>query len=129
MKQSFSKSWLESKQPRKQRKYRYNAPLHILGDFVNVNLSKELRKKYSSRSVRVKKGDKIKVLRGQHKGKSGKVERVSLKYSRVYVAGVELIKKDGTKNLIPLEPSNLQIIEVDTSDKLRFKKINNEASK
>ena len=45
----------------------------------------------------------------------------------VYVAGIELLRKDGTKNLIPLKPSNLQIIEVDTSDKLRFKKKEKEA--
>src|SRR3989338_176397 len=46
MKNKFSTKWKESKQPRKQRKYRANAPLHLRKKFVNVNLSKELRKKY-----------------------------------------------------------------------------------
>jgi large subunit ribosomal protein L24 len=127
MKQSFVKSWVSSKQPRKQRKYRYNAPLHVLKKFVSVNLSKELRTKYNTRSVQIRKGDKIKVLRGQYSGKIGKITRVSLKYSLVYVSGIELLRKDGTKNLIPLQPSNLQIIELDISDKLRFKKLKNEA--
>ena len=46
MKKKFSESWKSSKQVRKQRKYRYNAPLHIKQKFVNVHLAKELRKKY-----------------------------------------------------------------------------------
>ena len=33
MKSIFSKSWVSSKQPRKQRKYRYNAPDHIKKKF------------------------------------------------------------------------------------------------
>jgi large subunit ribosomal protein L24 len=127
MKKSFVKSWVRSVQPRKQRKYRYNVPLHTLGSFISVNLSKDLRGKYNVRSVRLRKNDKVKVLRGQHKGKSGKVDRVSLKYSLVYISGIELLRKDGTKNLIPLQPSNLQIIELDNSDKKRFKKNDKEA--
>ena len=122
MKIDFVNTWKASKQPRKQRKYRYNAPLHILSKFVSVNLAKELRAKYKKRNIETRKGDKIKVMRGQHKGKTGKVESVSLKDSLVYVAGVESIRKDGTKNLIALQPSNLQITELDTTDKKRFTK-------
>ncbi len=121
MKQTFAKTWKASTQTRKQRKYRYNAPLHVLGKFVSINISKELRQKYSKRSIRAKKGDKIKVLRGQYKGKLGKIDRVSTKYSKIYVAGIDLVRKDGTKSLIPLEPSNLQITELDLSDKKRLK--------
>ena len=121
MKQSFVKTWNRSVQPRKQRKYRYNAPMHILTDFLSANLSKELRAKQKTRSIRLRKGDKIKVVRGQYKGKTGKVERLSLKYTKVYVGGIEILRKDGTKSLIPLEPSNLQIVELDKSDKKRLK--------
>lgn len=121
MKQSFTKTWNKSVQPRKQRKYRYNAPLHTLSNFLSVNLSKELRVKHNTRSIKLRKGDKIKVVRGQHKGKAGKVERLSLKYTKVYVAGIEILRKDGTKSLIPLEPSNLQIVDLDKSDKKRLK--------
>ena len=42
MKKIFSKHWKSSKQPRKQRKYRAKAPLHIKRKLLNVNLSKEL---------------------------------------------------------------------------------------
>ncbi|MFT4303259.1 MAG: 50S ribosomal protein L24 [Candidatus Woesearchaeota archaeon] len=122
MKKSFVNSWNSSKQPRKQRKYRYNAALHVSGKFLSVNLSKDLRKKYTFRSLRARKGDKIKVMRGQHKGKVGKIDRISLKYVKIYVNGIEMLRKDGTKTLIPLEPSNLQLTELDLSDKKRMSK-------
>jgi large subunit ribosomal protein L24 len=124
MKKDYIKSWISSKQPRKQRKYRHNAPLHVQNNFLNSNLSKDLRKKHDCRSLRVRKGDKVKVMRGQHKGKTGKVDRVSVNFIKVYVTGIDIIRKDGTKSLIALEPSKLQIIELDSSDKRRLLKDN-----
>lgn len=121
MKKAFVREWKRSRQPRRQRKYRARAPLHIKQDFIGCHLSKELRKKYGRRSVGIRKGDKVKILRGQFKGKTGKVERVDLKKTRVYIAGVEMIKKDGTKTLYPLHPSNLMITDPYLDDKKRIK--------
>ncbi len=121
MKKKFSRNWRKSKQPRKQRKYRYNAPLHIKQMFMRAHLSKELRKKYNRRSLGLKKGDKIKIMRGQFKKKIGKIDRVDLKKSYVYVTGIEVIKKDGTKTFYPLKPSNLMITELNLDDKKRQK--------
>jgi len=123
MKKEFAKSWIRSKQPRKQRKYRYNAPLHIKSKFSSAHLSKELKKKYGKRSVEVRKEDKVKIMRGQFKGKSGKIERVDIKKSKVYITGIEVIKKDGTKILYPIHPSNLLIEELNLTDKKRAKSL------
>jgi large subunit ribosomal protein L24 len=120
MKKSFILSWKKSIQPRKQRKYIYNAPLHVAGSFLSANLSKDLRTKYGTRSMRIRKGDKVKVMRGQYKGLEGVVDRVSIKYTQIYVNGVDYIRKDGTKRLLPLIPSNVKIIELDNSDKKRL---------
>lgn len=128
MKKDFVSSWKASKQRRKQRKYRYNAPFHIKGRFLHCNLSKELRKKYGIRSLRVRKGDKVKIMRGEHKKITGKVERVNTKRTKVYVENINLIKKDGNKVLKPLHPSNLQIIEIDDADKRRLKRIRGKES-
>ncbi|HLC90595.1 MAG TPA: 50S ribosomal protein L24 [Candidatus Nanoarchaeia archaeon] len=108
---------------RKQRKYRYNAPLHIKQKMLSAHLSKELRTKYGTRNIPVRKGDTVKVSRGQFKKKQGKVERVILKQERVFVAGIETIKRDGSKVLFPLNASNLIIIEVEMSDKRRKEKL------
>jgi len=123
MKTKFSTSWNSSKQPRKQRKYRYNAPLHIKGKFLAVHLSPELRTKYNKRSLRVKKGDKVKILRGTFKGKEEKVERVNVKREKVYLEKINIVRVDGNSNPIPFVASNLMIIELDLSDKLRKKKL------
>ena len=118
---SFSIGWGSSKNPKKQRKYRYNAPLHIKRKLTNAHLSKELRVKYKRRSLGLKKGDKVKVMRGGFKGHVGKVDRVDLKKSRIFLEGIEIIKKDGTKTTRPIAPSNLLITELNLDDKMRKK--------
>ena len=116
MKKQFSTSWKKSKQPRKQRKYLANAPIHLRKKFLSVHLSKELRQKYSTRNVPIRKGDKIKILRGKYKGKQGKITNVKYKISKVCVEGIQVKKQDGSKADIKLEPSNLQIVELNLED-------------
>lgn len=125
MEKAFSTAWIASTQPRKQRKYRYNAPLHIKRKFLHANLAEELRKKYHVRSLQVRKGDTVKIMRGTHKGKKGKVERVSVKETKVYVENIHMTRKDGSKSYYPLQPSKVQIIEVNADDKRRFPKNDN----
>jgi len=117
----YSPSWKRSVQPRKQRKYRYNAPLHVRQKFMHVHLSPELRKKYSLRNIQLKTDDKVKILRGQFKKKEGKVERIDLKREKVFIIGMERIKKEGTKSFIPFNPTNLMIIELDLNKKRKEK--------
>jgi large subunit ribosomal protein L24 len=112
MKKEFSKTWKASKQPRKQRKFLANAPLHIKRKQLSTNLSKELRKKVGKRNVILKKEDKVKIMRGKFKGKTGKVLQVFTKLKKVIVEGIQVTKKDGSKANIKLENSNLQIIEL-----------------
>ena len=123
MKSNFSITWQKSTQPRKQRKFRMNAPLHIKGKFLNSPLSKELRTKYSKRTLRVRKGDKVKVARGQFKGLSGVVENVDTSRSKIFVAGVNIIKKDGAKIAYPVDPSKVMITELILDDKKRINKL------
>ena len=120
---TFSTHWKQSVQPRKQRKYRYEAPLHIRQHWLHVHLSKELRQKYLRRNASVRKGDKVKVLRGQFRGKEGRVERINIKLSKVYVNGVEFIKADGSKKQHGLPAANLILTEIDLNDRFRKEKL------
>lgn len=122
MKSKFSKTWVKSKQPRKQRKYRYNAPLHIRHKLMSAHLSKELQKKYGKRSLPVRKGDKVKIMRGRFKSIENEVEEVNYKKYCVYIKGVRLEKQDTTKVKYPIHPSNLLITELNLEDKKRLKK-------
>lgn len=119
MKKKFSTKWKASSQPRKQRKYRANAPLHLKKKLVSANLSKELRKKHGKRSIGIRKGDTVKIMRGKFKGKKGKITNVRLDLSKVCVEGIQAKKQDGSKADIKLQPSNLQIIELNLEDRKR----------
>jgi len=112
MKKKFSKHWKASSQPRKQRKYQANAPIHLRKKFVSINLSKELRKKLGKRNIPVRKDDKVKIKRGKFKGKEGKVLEVNLKKAKIIVEGIQVKKMDGSKANVKMQPSNLQIIEL-----------------
>jgi len=121
MKKRFSKSWKSSKQPRKQRKYLANAPIHIRKKMISTNMSKELRKKYGKRSIQLRKGDTIKIMRGKFRGKQGKVTDIKQKIFGISVEGIQRKKQDGSKVNVKLQPSNLQIIELNTEDSKRSK--------
>jgi large subunit ribosomal protein L24 len=112
-----------SKQPRKQRKARYNAPAHLRGKFLSAPLSPELRKEYNTRSARVVKGDTVKVVRGESAGTEGIVEDVDMARYRVVVEGVSIPKADGTEMPRPVDPSNVQITKLDLKDAKRVEKL------
>jgi large subunit ribosomal protein L24 len=123
MKQKFSTHWIGSKQPRKQRKYRYNLPLHLRHKLMSANLTKDLRKKYGRRNVPVRKNDVVKVMRGKFKKKTGKVSIVNLKKLKVAIENLQVQKKDGTKVNVYFDPSNIQITELNVDDKERTKSL------
>ena len=107
-------------QPRKQRKALYTAPLHIRRKIMSANLSKDLRADIGKRSLPIRVGDKVQVVRGDFKGHEGKVESIDAKRYKVTVEGVTLSKPDGNAVLLPNHPSNLMIIEADLKDERRL---------
>lgn len=123
MKKEFSKAWKSSVQPRKQRKYQANAPLHIKRKMLQAHLSKDLREKHGRRAIRVKKGDKVKVMIGSFRGKIGAVERVDTKNCKVFINKIEYTKKDGAKTMYPIHISNVLITELNLDDKRRKEKM------
>lgn len=121
MKNKSSVSWKSSKKVRKQRKYRFNSPLHIKHEMLASHLSKELRKKYSKRALPLRKGDSVKVMRGTFKGKEGKIALIDTKRMKVLVEGIQKSRKEGTKVNIKFHPSKLMITSLNLDDKKRAK--------
>lgn len=112
---------IDSIQPRKQRKFRYTAKMHQRKKMVAAHISKELRAKLSTkrRSAPVRKGDKVKIMKGDHKGKTGKITSVELSFLKVYVEGVMQRNAKGVEKPVAIDPSNLMIMEGDfTKDRL-----------
>jgi large subunit ribosomal protein L24 len=129
MKKKFSVKWKGSSKARKQRKYRFNAPLHLKQKLMGANLSKELRKTYGKRSIEIRKNDIIRILNGKFRNKKGKVLGADVKRERVTVEGIQITKRDGSKAPVTFHPSNLQIIELNNEDKKRIKKKNESDNK
>lgn len=109
----------KSKQPRKQRKSFYNAPLHLRHKFFNALLSEELQEKHGVKRLPVRKGDTVRIVRGNWRGHEGKVVRVDYKRVRIYIEGVTIKRADGTQRFYPIHPSKVVITKLDLSDPYR----------
>jgi large subunit ribosomal protein L24 len=109
----------ESKQPRKQRLALLQAPLHVRQKLMTAPLSEELREKYGVKRLPVRKGDKVRIVRGDFKGHEGTVVKVDLRRLRIYVDGVTVKRQDGTPRFVPIHPSKVVIVALDLKDKWR----------
>ena len=109
----------KSKQPRKQRRERTNAPLHRRQKFLRAPLSEIQRERYSKRNARVVKGDVVKVVRGDHAGTEGKVQTVDMKRGILMIDGITLEKSDGSEIARPIYPSNVVITKLNLKDNFR----------
>jgi large subunit ribosomal protein L24 len=112
-----------SKQPRKQRKARFAAPLHLRQKFMGARLSDDLSEKYNTRSAPVIVGDTVTVMRGDFKKISGKVEKVNLATGKIHVNGVVSTKVNGEEVPRPICPSNVMITKLELKDKMREERI------
>ena len=119
---------MSSKQPRKQRLARYTAPYHRRHREMSSPVDKGLRERQLSRgfmyprSMPVKKGDRVMIVRGEGKSKSATaISLVDRKARKVYVEGFTYFKSDGTELQRPIDASNVVIINPDWSDMRRRK--------
>ncbi len=111
--------------PGKMRKMLYNSPKHRREKIVSSHLSDELFGKYGIRSIPVRKGDTVKIVRGNFKGFEGKVSNVDLKKMKINVEGVLINKADKKQKPRWIDASNVIITKLDLSDKKRLEKIKN----
>jgi len=87
---------------------------------VCSNLSKALRKSLGKRSLPLRKGDTVKVMRGKFFGKEAKVIGADKDSGRVLLENITKKKADGTEKNIGIHASNLQVIEIEEKDEKRF---------
>jgi large subunit ribosomal protein L24 len=107
------------KNPRKQRKMLYNAPAHLRHKFIGAPLSNELAASRGIKTLPVRKGDTIRIMRGDNAGFEGKVSRVDLKRYRIFVEGLTREKVDGTNIFVSVHPSKVMIRSLNLDDKWR----------
>jgi large subunit ribosomal protein L24 len=82
-------------------------------------LSDELAAQRGAKTLPVRKGDTVRIMRGDSKGFEGKVSRVDLKEYRIYMEGLTREKVDGTNIFLAIHPSKVQIRNLNLDDKYR----------
>lgn len=96
---------------------------HKRDKFLGANLSVNLREQHNKRSMRVIKGDTVRILRGEYVGIEGKVEKVNTVRSTLSIEGVQREKIRGGNVKVQVHASNVQIISLNTNDDYRLKGI------
>ncbi len=107
--------------PSKQRRIMREAPDHVRYKMFAAPLSTSLIAAQGVKTLPVRSGDTIRVMRGDHKGFEGKISRVSRREYRVYVEGLTREKTDGTTVFVALHPSKVMITSLNLDDKWRKK--------
>ncbi len=110
--------------PTKARNYQiYLAPHARRSKQLGSPLSKELRKKYGKRSMRVILGDTVKVLRGEYRGVDGKVSKISTQNGNLAIEGVKKEKSKGEKFDVLIKTSKVIITGLNLDDHWRKTKL------
>jgi large subunit ribosomal protein L24 len=112
---------MQTTKPGKQRKMLYQAPLHVRRKHFSARLSPELKASRGANALPVRSGDKVRVMRGDHRGFEGKVTRVDSKKYRVFIEGLTREKVDGTTVFVSVHPSKVMITNLSLDDKWRKK--------
>jgi large subunit ribosomal protein L24 len=100
---------MSSIKPSKQRKALYQASLHKKHRLLSAHLSKELRLQMKKRSLTVRKGDEVKVMRGKFTGTVGKVTDVDVVNTKIFVEGVKRKRVSGEETQVSIHPSKIMI--------------------
>jgi large subunit ribosomal protein L24 len=108
-----------TKNPRKQRKMLFNASAHVRHKLMSAPLSPALLAQRGIKALPVKKGDTVRVTRGDHKGFEGKVSKVDLKHYCVNLEGLTREKVDGSTVFVAVHPSKIMIKNLNLDDKVR----------
>jgi len=99
----------------------FRAPDHLRYKLFAAPLSPELKASHGIKTLPVRSGDSVRIMRGDHKGTEGKITRVDRKKYRIYVEGLTREKVDGTTIFVPIHPSKVMLTTLNLDDKWRKK--------
>ncbi len=131
---------VKSKSPNKQRKAQYNAPLHTKRKRVTARLQLDSNDKRFEgiRNITVRVGDTVRVVRGDyaHGGKrertneqkSGAILSVDSNSGRLTIEGCTIINSNNQEEPYPIHVSNVVVVKIDESDKLRVQQLTSKRS-
>jgi len=100
----------------------YDLGLHKKAKAIASHLSEKLASELGTRSLPVRKNDVVKVMRGDNKGKEGKVTLVDRVKAKITVEKVMRKKSDGSEIPVMIDASKVMITELDRTDRMRLAK-------
>src|ERR687884_2027199 len=103
-----------------------STPKHIRDKSICSTLTEDLREQYNRRSIRVIKGDTVRVMRGEYTGIEGKVEKVNTRRGTLSIEGVQREKVRGGNVKVQIHSSNVRVSGLNLDDKYRQNKIRSE---
>jgi large subunit ribosomal protein L24 len=103
-----------------------SAPKHIRDKSICSTLTDDLREQYNRRSIRVIKGDAVRVMRGEYTGIEGKVEKVNTRRGTLSIEGAQREKVRGGNVKVQIHSSNVRVSGLNLDDKYRQNKIRGE---
>ncbi len=103
---------------------------------LNLHLSRDLSEKYGIRKFGVRKGDMVRIVKGDSNkdeklnivGKEAKVVKVLRKEGKVIVENINVAKADGKMKPRKLDPSSLILVKIEMEDPKRKQKLSELAS-
>ena len=112
-------------QARKQRKALANAPWHRRRRLLSARLDEsylEDPKRKLPHALPVRKGDIVKIMRGDEAGKEGKVASVDYQRLRITIEGITSQKAKGQQVAKQVHPSKVKIVKLDETDPMRLRR-------
>jgi len=110
-----------SSQPRKMRALLHSGSICVRNKSLSATLSKDLKEKHSYDHVTLRKGDTVKIMRGDFKGIEGKVSKTFSKTGQINVEGVTREKLKGGTVQVKINASKVMVTSINMDDKLRRK--------
>src|SRR5919198_2189881 len=96
---------------------------HRRDKMIGASLADELREQYKKRTLRVVRGDSVMVVRGEYKGRGGKVEDVDTERGTLHIEGMQREKIRGGQVKVPIHASNVKITGLNLEDKYRSNRL------
>ncbi|MFQ5885107.1 MAG: 50S ribosomal protein L24 [Thermoplasmata archaeon] len=112
----------KTRKPGKQRKRQWEAPLHQKRKMMRAHLAPKYLEAGKRRSFTIRKGDLVRIMRGEFKDEEGKVEEVDLTKMVITIEKITQAKADESQSARQIHPSNVMIIKPDMSDRRRLVK-------
>lgn len=104
---------------RKQRRILFSLAKHRLSKIFSAHLSPALGEKYGVKRVTLRKGDTVRIERGDFSGIEGKINSMERERHGIFVENVTVKRADGSSKPVPIHPSNVVVTALNLDDKLR----------